>query len=201
MANNDPHPKQLVLASASPRRSELLQRMGLTFEVCPSDVEEVETAHDGPAQMVLHNAALKADALEAEFADSLVLGSDTTVALNGTVLNKPVDMAEARAMLKCLSGREHTVYTAVSLRWGAASFSVDFVESSQVFFKPLDEATISSYFAQVNPLDKAGGYGIQQCRELIIEAVVGSVENVMGLPIQALEARLLEHGFDFREKS
>jgi septum formation protein len=201
MANNDPHPKQLVLASASPRRSELLQRMGLTFEVCPTDVEEVETAHDGPAQMVLHNAALKADALGVEFADSLVLGSDTTVALGGTVLNKPVDLAEARAMLKRLGGREHTVYTAVSLRWGAAGFSVDFVESSQVCFKPLDDATISSYFAQVNPLDKAGGYGIQQGRELIIEAVVGSVENVMGLPIQALEARLLEHGFDFREKS
>jgi septum formation protein len=201
MANNDPHPKQLVLASASPRRSELLQRMGLTFEVCPTDVEEVETAHDGPAQMVLHNAALKADALGVEFADSLVLGSDTTVALGGTVLNKPVDLAEARAMLKRLGGREHTVYTAVSLRWGAAGFSVDFVESSQVCFKPLDDATISSYFAQVNPLDKAGGYGIQQGRELIIEAVVGSVENVMGLPIQALEARLLEHGFDFRKKS
>jgi septum formation protein len=201
MATIDPHPKQLVLASASPRRSELLTRMGLTFELCPTDVAEVETAHDGPAQMVLQNAALKADALSLQFADSLVLGSDTTVALDGVVLNKPVDLAEARAMLKRLAGREHTVYTAVSLRWESGNFSVDFVESSQVSFKPLDDATISSYFERVNPLDKAGAYGIQEGREMIIDTVIGSVENVMGLPIQALEARLLQHGFDFRHKS
>lgn len=201
MKNTNPHPQRLILASASPRRSELLERIGLRFEVCPADVEEHNAADEGPERMVLHNAALKAEALAARFAEGVVLGSDTTVALDGTVLNKPVDMDEARAMLKRLSGREHTVYTAVALRWADGNFREDFVEASQVRFKPLDDAIISAYFKCVNPLDKAGAYGIQSGREMIIEAVDGSVENVMGLPIQALEARLMEHGFDFQDQS
>lgn len=156
---------------------------------------------DGPAQMVVHNAGLKADALTTEFPDGLVLGSDTTVALDGCVLNKPVDMDAARAMLRRLSGRQHTVYTAVSLRWLHGQFQDDFVEASQVRFKSLDDAAIEAYFKLVDPLDKAGAYGIQAGREQIIEGVDGSVENVMGLPIQALQARLLEHGFDFSVQS
>ena len=110
------HPEELVLASASPRRSELLQRMGLCFRVCPANVKEHDSATDGPEQMVALNASLKADALADSFPKSLVLGSDTTVALNGAVFNKPVDMAEARDMLRRLSGRTHAVYTAVALR-------------------------------------------------------------------------------------
>ena len=192
------HPDQLILASASPRRSELLERIGLTFHVSPADVEEHNTPDDGPAQMVIHNAGLKADVLARAHPNGLVLGSDTTVALDGSVLNKPVDLEEARAMLKQLSGREHTVYTAIALRWQAGALRDDFVESSQVHFKTLDDVTITRYFECVNPLDKAGAYGIQSGREMIIEAVDGSVENVMGLPIQALEARFLQLGFDFR---
>jgi septum formation protein len=201
MNTDDSHPQQLILASASPRRSELLERIGLQFRICPADVEEYNSPDEGPAQMVLHNAGLKADALAGEFPDGLVLGSDTTVALDGIVLNKPVDMEEARAMLKRLSGRAHTVYTAIALRWQGGAWRDDFVEASEVRFKPLDDATIAAYFQRVDPLDKAGAYGIQAGREMIIEAVEGSVENVMGLPIQALEARLLEHGFDFRDQS
>ncbi len=201
MNNTDSHPQQLILASASPRRSELLERIGLQFQICPADVEEYNSPDDGPAQMVLHNAGLKADALASEFPDGLVLGSDTTVALDGIVLNKPVDLDDARAMLKQLSGRAHTVYTAIALRWQGGALRDDFVEASQVRFKPLDDATIDAYFKVVDPLDKAGAYGIQSGREMIIEAVEGSVENVMGLPIQALEARLLEPGFDFGDQS
>jgi septum formation protein len=201
MKKADPHPQRLVLASASPRRSELLERIGLRFDICPADVDEYNEADEGPEQMVLHNAALKAEALAARFADGVVLGSDTTVALDGAVLNKPVDMHEARVMLQRLSGREHTVYTAVALRWIDGNFCQDFVEASRVRFKSLDEAMISAYFERVNPLDKAGAYGIQAGREMIIDAVGGSVENVMGLPIQALQARLMEHGFDFKDHS
>ena len=148
--------------------------------------------------MVLHNAGLKADALTTDFPNALVLGSDTTVALDGIVLNKPVDLDDARSMLRQLSGRPHTVYTSIALRWQAGGLSDDFVEASQVHFKTLDDAIITAYFQCVDPLDKAGAYGIQTGREMIIEAVEGSVENVMGLPIQALEARLIELGFDFR---
>ncbi len=201
MKKATPHPQRLVLASASPRRSELLERIGLRFDICPADVEEHNEAAQGPERMVLNNAALKAEALAARFADGVVLGSDTTVALDGAVLNKPVDMDEARAMLQQLSGREHMVYTAVALRWADGSFCDDFVEASRVRFKSLDDAIISAYFERVNPLDKAGAYGIQSGREMIIEAVDGSVENVMGLPIQALQARLMEHGFDFQDQS
>ena len=141
---------------------------------------------------------MKAATLAESEPDALILGSDTTVALDGIVLNKPVDLDEARAMLKQLSGRAHTVYTAIALRWQSGELRDDFVEASQVHFKPLDDAAITAYFKCVDPLDKAGAYGIQTGRDMIIESVEGSVENVMGLPIQALEARLLELGFDFR---
>jgi septum formation protein len=201
MNRSDSHPLQLILASASPRRSELLERIGLKFRICPADVEEYNSPDDGPAQMVLHNAGLKADALTTDFPDALVLGSDTTVALDGIVLNKPVDLEDARSMLWQLSGRSHTVYTSIALRWQAGGLSDDFVEASQVYFKTLDDATITAYFQCVDPLDKAGAYGIQTGREMIVEEVEGSVENVMGLPIQALEARLFELGFDFRVQS
>ena len=193
------HPKSLVLASASPRRKELLERLGLCFEIEPAHVDEIETHLDGAAQMVLCNAVLKAEALAGRYRDSLILGSDTTVVLGERILGKPKDMQEARATLAMLSGKVHTVYTAVALRWDAQNLVDDFVEASQVRFRDLDEATIDAYFKLVNPLDKAGSYGIQQGREMIIEAVEGSVENVMGLPIQRLDVHLKEHGFSFRD--
>jgi septum formation protein len=195
------HPKKLVLASASPRRSELLQRMGLYFEICPADVDEDDSGSAGPEMMVLKNAELKADALAGGRADALVLGSDTTVAIDGSVLSKPADLIEAKSMLRRLSGRTHLVYTAVALRWVDGGFSEAFVERSEVRFNVLTDEKIDAYFQMVNPLDKAGSYGIQEGRELIIDSVRGSVENVMGLPIQALELKFAEHAFDFRDQS
>ena len=149
--------------------------------------------------MVTVNAGLKADALTDRFSDALVLGSDTTVALGEKIFNKPLDLSEARAMLKQLSGRVHTVYTAVALRWRQGSVRDDFVEASQVQFKHLDDTMMDAYFQLVNPLDKAGAYGIQAGRELIIQSVEGSIETVMGLPIQTLQVRLLQLGFDFQD--
>ena len=191
------HPQRLILASASPRRRELLQRMGLRFEIRPAEVDEDNRPGKGPAAMVAANASLKAGTVSRQVPDALVLGSDTTVALGDEVLNKPVDLAEARAMLRRLSGRGHVVYTAVALLWEAGGFEESFVEASEVFFKDFGDAVINRYFEQVEPLDKAGAYGIQQARELIIERVEGSVENVMGLPTRALEQKLAEHSFDF----
>ncbi len=191
-------PEQLILASASPRRRELLERMGLRFDCCAANVEEHEDPTSDPAEMVRHNAGLKASTLSSRFPNALVLGSDTTVALETEVLNKPADLDQARAMLRRLSGRSHTVYTAVALCWEQGKFEDIFAERSTVHFKTFNDSVIDSYFEQVNPLDKAGAYGIQQARELIIDSVEGSVENVMGLPIQTLERRLAEHGFDFK---
>ena len=192
------HPSELVLASASPRRSELLRRIGLVFRRCPVNVREFDHAAEGPDKMVVLNAEMKADALVDLFPNALILGSDTTVALGNKVLNKPSDMNAARLMLTQLSGRVHTVYTSVALGWKQGSLSEAFVEASQVQFKQLDDATMDAYFKIVNPLDKAGAYGIQSGRDLIIDSVNGSVETVMGLPVQALQERLLQLGFDFR---
>jgi septum formation protein len=191
------YPKQFYLASASPRRAELLQRMGLRFDVRPTHVEEDDSGSEGPELMVLENAKLKARTLSDLLPEALVLGADTTVALDQHILSKPKDLADARRMLRMLSGRTHIVYTAVSLYWKAGCLAHTFVEQSQVRFKILDDERIDQYFTLVNPLDKAGAYGIQAGRELIIDSVDGSIENVMGLPIQTLERTLGELGFDF----
>lgn len=192
------HPNQLILASASPRRAELLTRMGLRFVVRPSHVEEDDSGRHGPEHMVRANAELKAAALSELEPDALVLGSDTTVAIDGAVLSKPVDMADARRMLRQLSGRKHIVCTAVALHWKSGKLAHLFVERSEVAFLVLDDARIDQYFTRMNPLDKAGAYGIQEGREGIIDSVQGSVENVMGLPIQRLAKTFEELAFDFR---
>ena len=149
-------PEKLVLASASPRRKELLERLGVKFDVFAADVEEDNLGEKGPAEMVRQNADLKASALAERVPNALVLGSDTTVALGNEILNKPVDMAEAREMLGRLSGNTHVVYTAVALIWNLGEFTETFVEASEVRFKHFDGAVIERYFEQVNPLDKAG---------------------------------------------
>jgi septum formation protein len=193
----DTQPKQFYLASASPRRAELMRRMGLRFEIRPTHVEEDDSGSAGPSEMVMENAKLKASTLSDLEPDALVLGSDTTVALGEQVLSKPTDMEDARCMLRMLSGRTHTVYTAVALYWKLGSLAHVFFECSLVRFQKLDDARINQYFQLVDPLDKAGAYGIQVGRELIVESVEGSVENVMGLPIQRLALTMEELGFDF----
>lgn len=201
MASKLLRPASFILASASPRRRELLSRLGLDFEVEAALVEESECTARGPEWMVAHNAALKADAVAFKAEAALVLGSDTTVAVEGRVLGKPRDLEEAQEMLELLSGREHTVYTALALRCRERAYACDFVEASKVRFRVLNAATIKAYHARVNPLDKAGAYGIQEGREMIIDSVTGSVENVMGLPIQRLSGILKELGLEMRLSS
>ncbi|HTB63731.1 MAG TPA: nucleoside triphosphate pyrophosphatase [Opitutales bacterium] len=191
------HSKQnLLLASASPRRKELLARLGVEFEVMVAPVVEHEEATAEPRWMVLHNAALKAAWVCARRPGAWVLAADTIVALDNLVLNKPRDLAEARAMLQKLSGRTHTVYTGVCLWRRPGGPEISHCETSEVTFRVLDDATITRYFALVNPLDKAGAYGIQEGRELILESYTGSLANIMGLPIEWLAAQL--HGLALR---
>lgn len=179
-----------ILASASPRRRQLLGELGLEFDVVTADVEEWEATDADPAALVAHNARLKAEKISGQHPNSRVIGSDTTVALDGHVLNKPADLAEARAMLRRLSGRSHEVFTAVCILQQQPVYECEFVERSQVQFNPLDDALIERYIQLVNPLDKAGAYGIQEHRELIIAGWEGSLSNVMGLPIERLGTRL-----------
>ncbi|PTY05011.1 septum formation protein Maf [Opitutaceae bacterium EW11] len=189
--NGSPH---IILASASPRRKQLLAELGLAFEVKVAGVTEHEDPTTDPRVMVSHNAALKADAVARQYPNAWVLGADTTVFIDNTVLNKPADLTEARAMLKRLSGRTHTVFTGVAVRRLADRFAIDEGVSSEVTFKPLDDATIDAYFKIVNPLDKAGAYGIQEGRELIIADWRGSLTNIMGLPMEATKQILTRCG-------
>ncbi len=187
-------PPRLILASASPRRRELLAQLGVPFEVVTARVTEHEDAATDPRVMVAHNAALKAGWVSARHPDAVVLGADTTVFLDATALNKPRDGAEARAMLRRLSGRTHTVFTGLAARRGRDGLSFDGGASSEVTFKPLDEATIEAYLARVHTLDKAGGYAIQEHADLIVAGYRGSLSNIVGLPLDETKQILTRCG-------
>jgi len=176
---------RLILASASPRRKQLLGELGLTFDVIVAQVTEHEDPDTDPKHMVTHNAALKADWVATRHPDAWVLGADTTVFIDNTAINKPADLAEARAMLKRLAGRTHVVFTGVAVRHVGRGVRIDEGVTSEVTFKAFDDAVIDEYFRVVNPLDKAGAYGIQEGRELIIDGWRGSFSNIMGLPMEA----------------
>ena len=185
---------RLILASASPRRRELLAQLGVAFEVVVADVVEHEEASTDPRVMVAHNAALKADWVAARHPDALVLGADTTVFIDNHALNKPRDGAEARAMLRRLSGRTHTVFTGLAVRRASDGLKIDDGVASDVTFKAFGDDVIEAYLAKVHTLDKAGGYGIQEHADLIVEGHRGSFTNIVGLPIETTKQILTRCG-------
>ncbi len=185
---------RLILASASPRRRELLAELGVPFEIVIADVAEHEDPATDPRRMVAHNAALKADWVADRHPDAIVLGADTTVFLDGHALNKPRDPAEARAMLRRLSGRTHTVFTGLALRSRQSDLRIDEGVASEVDFKSLDDATIEAYLARVHTLDKAGGYAIQEEGDLIVAGYRGSFSNIIGLPLETTKLILTRCG-------
>lgn len=180
-----PQPIRLILASASPRRRELLGQLGVPFDVVVADVTEHEDPATDPRVMVAHNAALKADWVAARNPDAVVLGADTTVFLDGQAINKPRDLDDSRAMLRRLSGRIHTVFTGIALRRVSTGLAIDQGVSSQVEFKPFGDEVIETYIRLVNTLDKAGSYSIQDHTDMIVAGYTGSFSNIMGLPIEA----------------
>jgi len=185
---------RLILASASPRRRELLGQLGVPFEIVVADVTEHEDASTDPRVMVAHNAALKAEWVSARHPNALVLGADTTVFIEGVALNKPGDGAEARAMLRRLSGRTHTVFTGLALRRASDGLRIDEGVASDVTFKVFDETVIEDYLARVHTLDKAGGYAIQEHRELLGAEYRGSLTNIIGLPVETTKQILTRCG-------
>ncbi len=187
------HEMELVLASSSPRRRHLLTEMELRFAVVPAEVEEWNDSEADAESVVLHNCRLKAEAVAADQTQCPVLAADTTVAFDGMVLNKPVDLEEARCMLRKLSGQTHTVYTGICLVFKARRIDEVLCVTSEVTFRELDEEGISRYLDIVDPLDKAGAYGIQEGREIILENLNGSLSNVMGLPVEATRELLQKH--------
>jgi septum formation protein len=172
----------------------LLRQMGVAFEVEVPEVAEFEDSAADPRLLVAHNAALKADYVAGRHPDAIVLGADTTVFIDGLVLNKPRDRTEARGMLRRLSGRTHTVFTGLAVRCVSNGLRLDEGVSSEVAFKPIDDSGIEAYLAVVNPFDKAGGYSIQEHTDLIVAGYNGSFTNIMGLPLEAMKQILTTCG-------
>ena len=180
---------ELVLASQSPRRRELLALIGLAHEVRPADIDESYLEGETPEEHCERLARGKASALAGQVnRDAVIIGSDTIVVVDGLVLGKPADAADAMRMLRMLSGRSHTVLTAVAVARGARLESA--VERVSVSFRAIDDGEIAAYIATREPMDKAGAYGIQGYGATIVSRIEGDYFAVMGLALNLL-VRLL----------
>lgn len=202
---------QIILASQSPRRKELLEQIGLEFEICPAKGEEIITKTI-PEEVVMELSKQKAEEVAAMVSsfgeqhkeittpsDMLVIGADTVVAYDGKILGKPVDEADAKRMLTMLSGNTHSVFTGVTLvlidKSGRAGELV-FYEKTDVKMHEMTEAEIDRYIATGEPMDKAGSYGIQGKCAIYIEKIDGDYNNVVGLPITRIYQELKKIGID-----
>ncbi|MBI3797465.1 MAG: septum formation inhibitor Maf [Deltaproteobacteria bacterium] len=185
--NATPH---LILASASPRRRELLQRIGVVFVVIPSDTSEAAQPGELAQEYALRVASEKAQDVAQRHPGIWVLGADTIVEIDGEVLGKPRDAADGQRMLSKLSGRTHRVMTAFALLDGDSRVRMRQVVTSRVTFKPLSAAQIGEYLATGEPFDKAGAYAVQGVGASLVERVEGSYTNIVGLPMAEVQAAL-----------
>ena len=177
-------PPPIILASASPRRQELLGKIGLEFEVVPAHIDE-EALHEGNPEKDAPRAAMaKARAVAGLLKEGLVLGADTMVMLEGAIFGKPANREQARQFLNRLSGRTHTVYTGVALVEIRSGTEVSALETTPVTFRELSEGEIEAYLDTPDPYDKAGAYGIQSGGRRFIQKIDGDFFNVMGLPVK-----------------
>ncbi|MCR3923139.1 MAG: Maf family protein [Firmicutes bacterium] len=186
--------KNIILASASPRRADLLRQIGLDFEVMVSDVREDEIKEKDPSRLVERLALLKAQAVASARHDGIVIAADTVVCVDGELLGKPADEREAWEMLRMLSGRSHQVMTAVAVIIQPNLQTLCHVETTKVFMRPISEEEILWYLNSGEPYDKAGGYGIQGKAAVFVEKVEGCYFNVVGLPLAALWRLLAKVG-------
>ena len=185
---------RFILASASPRRRQLLNDAGFEFEIASARVEEVSHGWLTIRELTMWNAARKAAAAADISRDAVVLAADTLVAIDGEVLGKPADLDDAVRILQRLSGRSHEVWTSVRINHAACGRSRSFHEMSGVHFRKLDERAIRSYLAKIDPLDKAGAYAAQGHGTEIIERIDGSYSNVVGLPMEKTKRALESFG-------
>ncbi len=180
---------KLILASGSPRRLELLKLITENFSVIPADCEEHLDSALSPKEAVKALARQKAEYVSEKYPETTVVGADTTVFLGETPLGKPKDTQDAKRMLSLLSGKSHSVITAVALARGGKTLNA-FAEETSVEFYPLSEKEIDEYIATGEPMDKAGAYGIQEKGALLIKRINGDYYNVMGLPVARLSREL-----------
>ena len=175
------------MASASPRRQELLRQIGVEFEVVAPHVDESPLLGEKPADLVKRLALAKAQSVATKQGRGIVLGVDTVVVLDGAMLGKPANAAEACAMLRRLSGRTHTVYTGFALINAGSGKMINSCETADVTFKQLRDEEIAAYVATGSPLDKAGAYGIQNdLSAAFIKKISGDINTVIGLPIESI---------------
>lgn len=185
--------QNLILASSSPRRKELLENLRITFTISSSEVDESFDPQLSSEDVVMDLAERKAKAIFQENPNAFVLGSDTIVVVDGQVLGKPTDATEAVSMLKMLSGRQHDVYTGVAII--SEHGSTRFYEKTEVWFWELTDEEIHSYVQTGEPLDKAGAYGIQGHGSMLVQKINGDYYAVVGLPVARTYRELKRLGF------
>ena len=198
--------KRLILASNSPRRRELLEQIGVEFEVIPSNAEEKVTKQE-PSEVVEELSRQKAEDVAAAVEDGIVLGADTVVCQDGQIMGKPKDEADAKQMLQKLQGEEHSVYTGVTIlvkENGAVQHVQTFSQETKVYVYEMTDEEIDRYIATGEPMDKAGAYGIQGRFAAYVDGIEGDYNNVVGLPVSAVWQELKEllsaESFERKEK-
>jgi septum formation protein len=187
---------RFILASASPRRRELLASIGLEFDVVPSHIPEVRDNRESPEEYVGRLSREKAERIASEHPSRWVIAADTTVLLGDQLLEKPADDADARRMLATIAGRTHVVYTGVTLRNVERSWCETRLSESEVRMLPLSESDIAWYVRTGEPADKAGAYAVQGIGAMFIDSIHGSYTNVVGLPLATLFQMLRKAGLD-----
>jgi len=187
--------ERIFLASASPRRLELLRSLGLTVRVEPSGYDEPDDPAATPRELAIRHAAAKARDVRARFPDAVIVAADTVVDVDGQALGKPRDAAHAHQMLRTLSGREHEVHTAYAIALPGREALVEDAATTRVRFYPLDDDEIAAYVASGEPMDKAGAYGIQGRAAALVDAIDGDFYTVMGFPLARFVRTLRRLGF------
>ena len=187
---------KFILASASPRRRQLLASIGLDFDVKPSDVPEVHREGEAPEEYVARLSRDKANAVAREHPSRWVIAADTTVFLGDQLLEKPADAADATRMLAAIAGQTHIVYTGVTLENVESDYRETRVSESEVRLLPLSAADIAWYVATGEPFDKAGAYAVHGIAAMFIDSIHGSYTNVVGLPLATLFQMLRRAGID-----
>lgn len=186
----------IILASASPRRKQLLEQIGLAFTVAPSGADETQLPRMSPARVAVKIARMKAEEAAGNVPEGIIIAADTMVVISGRQLGKPANEEDAFAMLNILQGRKHAVYTGVCALRMPGGRAVCACEKTIVSMAPLNREQIRAYIATGEPMDKAGAYGIQGYGAMFIEKVDGCYFNVMGLPLRRLYLMLQELGYD-----
>lgn len=182
--------RKLVLASASPRRKQLLENLGLSFDIAPPMVEENAPHFGDPEKQALELAKMKARAVAPQYPEAIVIGADTIAVLHGHILGKPADADHARHILRTLSGTTHRVISAVCFVCAGARVEFATLEVSYVYMRPLSESEINAYVESGEALGKAGAYALQETADRFARIVSGSFENIVGLPIDSVKKML-----------